>query len=278
MSEGSRHFERQSSVFDALHKIAKRLDAIEVPYAIVGGMALFQHGFRRFTEDVDILVTREGLKKIHTQLSGLGYLPPHRQSKHLRDTDLGIRIEFLTTGDYPGDGKKKPVAFPDPGTASFDADGIKYVTLPTLIELKIASGMTNSGRLKDLADVIELIKVLDLPQSFSEKLNPFVRNQFLDLWSRTRKRYIARWPSSKLPSAGQDLETAIAILRGFSSDPDMIQSVELLEAMQRDGVILERRGERGDGIATLVTTDPAIAAKYDMVDEQDFWGEESEFQ
>ena len=28
-------------------------------------MAMFLHGFRRFTEDVDVLVTREGLAKIH---------------------------------------------------------------------------------------------------------------------------------------------------------------------------------------------------------------------
>jgi hypothetical protein len=35
-------------------------------------MALFHHGLRRFTEDVDILVTKEGLKKIHAELAGLG--------------------------------------------------------------------------------------------------------------------------------------------------------------------------------------------------------------
>jgi hypothetical protein len=36
---------------------------------------------------------------------------------------------------------------------------VAFVTnLPTLIELKLASGMTNAGRLKDLADVQELIK------------------------------------------------------------------------------------------------------------------------
>src|ERR1044071_3790837 len=70
LSEGSRHFEEQSSVFKALRKITKRLDELGIPYAVVGAMALFTHGFRRFTEDIDILVTKEDLKTIHDKLEG----------------------------------------------------------------------------------------------------------------------------------------------------------------------------------------------------------------
>ena len=92
-------------------------------------MALFQHGLRRFTQDVDILVSKEDLKKVHRELEGLGYIPPHAHSKHLRDTELGVPIEFLTTGEYPGDGKPKPVAFPEPQAASFDSDGVRYLKL-----------------------------------------------------------------------------------------------------------------------------------------------------
>ncbi len=54
-------------------------------------MALFLHGYRRFTEDVDVLVTRESLNKIHEELEGRGYLPPFAGSKHLRDTEFGVR-------------------------------------------------------------------------------------------------------------------------------------------------------------------------------------------
>src|SRR4051794_35197631 len=85
LREGSMHFEKESAVFKALIHIAKRLDQLNIPYAVVGGMALFLHGFRRFTEDVDLLVTRESLQVIHEKLEGLGYLPPFKGSKHLRD-------------------------------------------------------------------------------------------------------------------------------------------------------------------------------------------------
>jgi hypothetical protein len=187
LSEGSRHFEEKSAVFDALHKITERLNDLGVSYAVVGGMALFRHGLRRFTEDVDILVTRDDLKTIHDRLGGLGYRPLHPRSKHLRDTELGVRIEFLTTGEYPGDGKPKPVAFPEPEAVSFESDGIRYIQLPNLVELKLASGMTNPGRLKDLSDVLELIKVLELPDDFATGLNPFVRDKFLELWNVARE-------------------------------------------------------------------------------------------
>lgn len=186
LSEGSRHFEEDSAVFKALYNITSRLKTLGIPYAVVGGMALFRHGLRRFTEDVDLLVTRNDLKTIHEKLEGLGYLPPFTNSKHLRDTRLGVRIEFLTTGDFPGDGKPKPVSFPDPQQVSFEAEGINYIKLPKLVELKLASGMTNPGRLKDLADVMELIKILNLPLEFTEQLNPFVHDKFRELWSAAK--------------------------------------------------------------------------------------------
>jgi len=145
-------------------------------------MALNRHGLRRFTDDVDILVTPDALKTIHERLVGLGYLPPHGKSKHLRDTELGVRIEFLTTGDYPGDGKPKPVAFPDPADVSVHIDDISVVNLETLFEVKIASGKSNILRQKDLGDAVELIKILKLPRSFGSKLSPYVQEEFYRYW------------------------------------------------------------------------------------------------
>ena len=182
LSEGSVFFEGQGAVQQAMQRIARRLNELGIPYAIVGGMALFQHGFRRFTEDVDILVTPQGLALIHEHLDGRGYLTPFEGSRNLRDTELGVKIEFLVTGGYPGDGKPKPVSFPDPAMAVVELDGRKYIPLVTLIELKLASGMTNTGRLKDLADVQELIKALRLPIDFEDQLVPYVRDKFRELW------------------------------------------------------------------------------------------------
>jgi len=139
------------------------------------------HGYNRTTVDVDLLVRPEGLEKIHDQLSGLGYTPPFTGSKNLRDTQTGVRLEFILTGAFPGDGKPKPVAFPDPANVATEIDGVRYVRLNTLIELKLASGITNPGRLRDLADVQELIRVLKLDAGLADQLSPFVKDKYLEL-------------------------------------------------------------------------------------------------
>lgn len=183
--EGSMHFEKESAVHKSLNKIAHRLDELRIPYAVVGGMALFLHGFRRFTEDVDLLVTRESLATIHRELEGLGYMPPFEGSKQLRDTETGVRIEFLVTGDFPGDGKPKPVAFPDPADVAVEVDGVRCLQLPRLMELKLASG-TAPGRLKDLGDVQAMIGSLQLTAEFADQLDSYVRELYRKLWAEVQ--------------------------------------------------------------------------------------------
>lgn len=182
LEEVDRFFMKDDAVYKTLRSIAARLHELGIPYAVAGGMALVGHGYRRTTVDVDILVTPEGLADAHRNLEGLGYVPPFAGSKNLKDVDTGVRIEFLVAGQYPGDGKPKPVAFPDPGSVAVEIDGIRYLGLPSLVELKLASGMTGKGRRKDLADVQELIRALALDASFAERLDPYVRETYIELW------------------------------------------------------------------------------------------------
>jgi len=69
--------------------------------------------------------------------------PIPRRPQSLRNMQTGVGIDFLLTGQFSGDGKPKPVAFPHPSAVATEIDGIRYVSLPTLINLKLASGMTN---------------------------------------------------------------------------------------------------------------------------------------
>ncbi|MEJ7862780.1 MAG: hypothetical protein WKF90_14210 [Pyrinomonadaceae bacterium] len=62
-----------------------------------------------------------------------------------------------------------------------EIDGIKTVSLEKLIELKLASGINAPARLKDLADVQEIIKIKNLSAEFAEKLDLFVREKFIEL-------------------------------------------------------------------------------------------------
>jgi hypothetical protein len=262
LSEAGKFFQEKDDVHATLTEITARLEELGIPYALVGGLALFQHGYRRFTEDVDLLVRKEDLPKIHERLEGRGYLPKFQGSKHLRDTRSGVAIEFLVAGDFPGDGRPKPVSFPDPAAASFDANGVRCVNLPRLVELKLASGMTQPDRLKDIADVQQLIALLHLDQSFAAELNPYVHEKFLELCDlqSVPKTYVRLWRNKWLTSDAESLTDIIGALR---------EAADELERMLADGVGLEPGGVEDD-YARLVTTDPEVARRYDMHDGSEF--------
>ncbi|MCH7753265.1 MAG: hypothetical protein IH898_14080 [Planctomycetes bacterium] len=186
LREGSMHFEGASAVHKTLRRIAERLEQLGVDYAIAGGMALFFHGYRRFTEDVDVLVTAEGLQTIHANLEGRGYVKPFEKSKNLRDAETGVKIDFLISGQYPGDGKPGPVAFPVPADAATEIENARFLTVQCIVELKLASGKA-AGRQKDLGDVQELIKVLNLPLELQEQIDSSLRDEYCRLWKEAQE-------------------------------------------------------------------------------------------
>ena len=180
--EGLRFFMGEGILNETLRRVAKDLENHHIDYIVIGAVALNNYDYRRFTEDIDLILTREGLEKFQKELVGLGYHPAQiGATKKFRTTQENVTVEIITSGEFPGDGKPKPVVFPDPSESQTEIDGVKTLTLEKLIELKLASGMTAPHRLKDLADVQELVKVKSLTADFAEKLNPFVREKFLEL-------------------------------------------------------------------------------------------------
>jgi hypothetical protein len=186
-AEGLRYFMGQGTLNTTLARLSADLEEHGIDYAVIGAVALLAHGYPRFTEDIDLVMTADGLKKFHEELVGLGYVPAFPGArKRLKSTADGVTIEVMTTGEYPGDGKPKPVSMPEPDKASTEIDGIKFVTLEKLIELKLASGISAPDRLKDLADVQELIKIRKLDADFALKLNPYVRGKYGELEAAVR--------------------------------------------------------------------------------------------
>ena len=192
--EGLKFFAGKGMLNNTLRRIVKDLEEKEIDYTVIGAVALNQHGYRRFTEDIDLLLTKAGLERFHEELVGRGYRPAFEGARRMfRTVAEGVSIEVVTTGEYPGDGRPKPVRFPDPKDVAVYIDGVKTVSLEKLVELKLASGTSAPDRLKDLADVQELIKVKDLAPDFVLSLDPSVREKFNELHravrnARERKR------------------------------------------------------------------------------------------
>lgn len=96
MREASRFYMKEGPVYETLQRMTVRLAELNIPYAVVGGMALNAHG----------------------------YVPPFAGSKDLRDVTTQVKIKFLVTGQYPGKGKPRPVPFHDPAGVGVGIDGV----------------------------------------------------------------------------------------------------------------------------------------------------------
>jgi len=174
---------RQGNVFETVRRLARELEHQGIDYAVVGGLAVSELGYARATTDVDVLMTRNGLAAFRERCVGLGYVPAFAGAvKSFRDTETRVLIEVLTTGDFPGDGKPKPVAFPDPAVVAVQGEDFRFIRLESLLELKLASGLTAPHRLRDLADVQDLIIAAKLPRGLASSLDPSVRDEYLRLW------------------------------------------------------------------------------------------------
>lgn len=182
-------FMQQGKVYETLRRLAQNLPNTDIDYVVIGGMALAIHGYVRLTQDVDILMSEADLERFRQTWVGRGYSPAFPGARRLfRDAITGVQVEIITTGEFPGDGKPKPVQFLEPSAIAIEQDGLRVARLESLIELKLASGLTAPDRLKDLADIQELIRILDLPQQLSEQLDPSVREEYLRLWQTVQPR------------------------------------------------------------------------------------------
>ena len=101
----------------------------------------------------------------------------------------GVTVDCLVTGRYPGSGKPGPLAFPDPAEASQEIEKIQVLTLPQLIQLKLAA-----RRYYDFGDVVFLIRTHNLDDSFLQQIHPCVHQDFIECLQEKRREdeYIDR--------------------------------------------------------------------------------------
>jgi len=177
-----RFFVGQAEVQKALEKLVRILEAEGVPYAIIGALALNEYGHRRVTIDVDLIMREEDLQAFKSRHLGRGYAERVVGTGKLLDTEFNVHVDVLSAGRFPGDDKPKPIAFPDPATTAIRGAPFAMLPIERWIELKLASGMVAPHRAKDLVDVQELIKSAGLTRNVSQKLDPWVREKFLELW------------------------------------------------------------------------------------------------
>ncbi len=187
VQEMRRHYAHSRDIGIVLESLRRRLAEADIPFAVVGAIALQHYGYLRHTEDIDIVTTPEGLRKIHETQVGRGIVPrgPGLR-KRLRETEHVVNIDVITSGEHAGS-QDSPVVYPPPDSDAFvELNGIRYPTLEALISFKIASGVWGR-RDHDLADVQRLIRFNSLAEPFAEQLPPSLLETFLSLLQRSRE-------------------------------------------------------------------------------------------
>jgi hypothetical protein len=182
-------FQGKDEVHKTMRRAARRLERAGIPYAVVGGMAVNAHRYRRTTGDVDFLLTRAGLEAFRQRFVGKNYAAVPEHPRRFLDRTSGITIDILVTGRFPGSGEPGPIPYPNPERVSEVIDKIRVVDLVTLVQLKLAA-----RRLKDFADVVDLIRFNDLDESFAERLHPSVRSDYIEYLEEKKRedKYEAR--------------------------------------------------------------------------------------
>jgi hypothetical protein len=182
-----RFFMGSSDVHVALERVARKLEELQIPYAICGGMAVNAHGHQRTTAGVDVLLTPAGHARFKAHAVGLGWVEKFPGSRGLRDAERKVPIDFLLTGGIPGSGEPHGVVFPDPAAVAIVQAGCKYVSLAALVELKLASGLTAPDRPRDFDDVIQLIRSNRLGEHFADGLHAYVQPKYRELWGYAQR-------------------------------------------------------------------------------------------
>ncbi|HEV8345885.1 MAG TPA: hypothetical protein VGQ16_04900 [Vicinamibacterales bacterium] len=177
----------ESAVQRTFERIASRLQELRIDFALAGGLAVGVRGHLRLTVDVDILITADGLALFKARWLGRGYAERMPGGRGVRDTETGVSVDFLIAGEFPGDGRPKSVRFPNPASLPRSETSPRVLDLRTLIELKLASGMSSPDRLQDLADVLSLIRANRLDDSFADSLDDSVREKYRELWNAAQR-------------------------------------------------------------------------------------------
>ena len=153
----------------------RRLRDAGVPFVIVGGHAVVVHGYRRTTDDLDLVwlrtpeseslllevLTAINAKWITNEIDPATRLErvepvslPYIRSRHLMM--LFTEVGFLDLFDYvPGLPQAQVSEF---FADSLEADGLRFTSLTWLRRMKEAA-----GRLKDQLDLQELDRLYKLP-------------------------------------------------------------------------------------------------------------------
>jgi len=152
-----------------LLKLAGRVtDATGAP--VLGGIAVFLHGYRRTTQDIDLYAQDPDRTRASLEAMGARWVPESREF-----VLEGVPIQLVTDRETGG-----------PPEATEERQGVLVVSLADLVRTKLRAGLDDLNRARDVADVVELIRHVPLDKRFAARLPKEQRAAFEKLVEAVR--------------------------------------------------------------------------------------------
>ena len=170
-------FLRESSgstnIENTLLKALRVFKLFNIPHYVCGGFAVQEHGYPRFTVDVDIIVPDVEFAK--EKLSLNGFRANTGSGMTVTDRETKVEVDLLPGGQKVDPG---PLAFPMPTHVS---ETPQILALEKLISAKLSTyiGM-GIRRAQDYADVVKLIQANRLTRQYGVDLK--VRDEYYKIW------------------------------------------------------------------------------------------------
>lgn len=162
-----------SNIEKTLVKALKVLQLFGIPHWVAGGFAVQEHGYPRFTVDVDIIVPDVALASEKLSMNGFRVNPGSRMT--VTDRETKVEVDLLPGGKTLDPG---PLTLPVPTVVS---DRPQILTLDRLISSKLSTYVGRGiERAQDYADVVKLIQANDLAREY--EIDPKIRDLYYQIW------------------------------------------------------------------------------------------------
>lgn len=142
-----------------LEILAEHLNAQEIPYAIIGAMALGLYGFPRYTSDIDLMINNRSWDAVSRIMAKLGYECFQKTAAFAQfDSEMGVlgKIDYMMVSSRDGrDILSRRIIVDD------DLFGAQPVIQPTdYLVLKLMAIANNPDRMiSDEADIAAFLKL-----------------------------------------------------------------------------------------------------------------------
>lgn len=170
-----------------IKEIAKRASEAGIPFLVIGGYAVFAHGYVRTTEDIDLIVPRGLRAQSSKLLSDLGMLIKNDAANFLQfdpSSETGMKVDLMFVSDEVF-AKLEGAA----GVATIEDAEVKVVSLLHLIALKCHAlqNSTSLRRLKDMDDLVQLILINRLDLNEPELRATILRHGNAEMYEKLRQ-------------------------------------------------------------------------------------------